>query len=264
MLPSRATIAYAAPRTHCMKAKFERGLLHYDCITMGGCDGVVGVDEAGRGALAGPVVAAAVWVQRRSYFDRHFIDACGGINDSKKLTSKQRAQALTHIQAWQAADVLYYAVGQASVAEIDVCNIAGATKLAMRRAVEALLASSTCPLQALDSVFAPQVGVGNVAKLLIDGLPIHAFPYVHDGIIRGDGKSLAIALASIVAKTTRDAMMVEADAEYPHYGFSVHKGYGTSVHMQAIRAHGACDYHRSAFIRKLTKTELCLPECNAT
>lgn len=175
---------------------------------------ICGVDEAGRGPLAGPVVAAAV------VLDRAAIPA--GIHDSKKTNKKKRELLFDKIM--QTAKV---GIGHANVAEIDTFNILGATKIAMQRAVEAL-----------------ELGV-DVA--LIDGNQPPALPCKVLTVVKGDSKSLSIAAASIIAKVTRDRMMKDLDARYPVYGFAQHAGYGTKAHMEAIDAHGVCPVHRSSF-----------------
>ena len=177
---------------------------------------VVGVDEAGRGPLAGPVAAAAV------ILPANFRDP--GLDDSKKLSAKKRAalyQLLTE------DPLVRWSVALASAEEIDALNILRATHLAMRRAVEGL-------------------GV-TPDHCLIDGLPVRGFAWPHDGIVKGDGRSCSIAAASILAKVTRDRLMGEIDAEFPLYGFAKHQGYGTKGHLEALRIHGPCRHHRRSF-----------------
>jgi ribonuclease HII len=184
---------------------------------------LAGVDEAGRGPLAGPVVAAAL------IFDRAFLEAeqyglLLGIDDSKTLSEAQREyffELLTRCGS------LTYGVGSADVAEIDRLNILRATHLAMGRA---LLALSPPP----DFV-------------LVDGLPVKGLPFPSLAIIDGDARCLSIAAASIVAKVTRDRMMRELDGQYPGYGFSQHKGYGTKAHLQALLDLGPSPVHRRSF-----------------
>ena len=184
---------------------------------------IAGVDEAGRGPLAGPVVAAAV------VFDRNFLEAearrsLAGIDDSKKLPASRREffhallSACAHVQI---------GIASASVGEIDSLNILRATHLAMARAVAQL-----APLPDL---------------ALVDGLPVKGLPVPHRAIVGGDAASLSIAAASIMAKVTRDRLMVELAAQYPAYGFERHKGYGTKAHLDALRRHGPCPAHRQSF-----------------
>ncbi|MBS3904453.1 MAG: ribonuclease HII [Simkania sp.] len=178
---------------------------------------IAGVDEAGRGPLAGPVFAAACVIPRGLFFQ--------GINDSKKLSSSEREglfDQLTHHP-----DV-FYGIGRADVALIDQINILQATFFAMRQAIEQL---SLPP-----------------DYVLIDGslLP-KPFPYRAQAVVRGDAQSQSIAAASILAKVTRDAWMKEEDLRYPGYGFARHFGYGTPTHKTAIQTLGACPIHRKSF-----------------
>jgi ribonuclease HII len=177
---------------------------------------VAGVDEAGRGPLAGPLIAAAAILPPDFALD--------GLNDSKKLTAKKReslhAVLTTHSE-------IHWAVGEATVGEIDTLNILRATHLAMARAIEAL---PTTPDHAL-----------------VDGLPVRGLPVDHTALVSGDTLSITIAAASIIAKVTRDRIMVELDAQYPQYGFARHKGYGVRQHLEALRHHGPCPVHRHSF-----------------
>ena len=177
---------------------------------------IAGIDEAGRGPLAGPVSAAAVILPRRF--------RCKGLDDSKKVSPAKREELYERITTHEEVS---WAVATANREEIDTLNILRATHLAMRRAVEAL-----DPLP---------------AHCLIDGLPVKDFPLPHDGIVKGDGRSLSIAAASIIAKVTRDRIMRELDREFPVYGFARHQGYGTKEHLEALRIHGSCCHHRRSF-----------------
>jgi ribonuclease HII len=186
---------------------------------------VCGVDEAGRGSWAGPVVAAAV-----IFHDYVPID---GLNDSKQVAANRRAMLYERIMA-----ECLVGIGQASAEEIDRMNIWRATELAMQRAVAAL------PVAA--------------AFALIDGNRIpERLPCPASAIIRGDGISPSIAAASIIAKVTRDRMMADYARHYPAYGFERHAGYGTAQHQAALAAHGICPIHRRSFapIRALLEAE---------
>jgi len=176
---------------------------------------LAGVDEAGRGPLAGPVVAAAVILDD--------LKPIRGLNDSKKLSPKQRERLYDEI--W--ARALCCSVAQASVEEIDRLNILQATLLAMRRAVEGLRLKP--------------------AKVLVDGNRLPVLNVLAQAIVKGDAKVPAISAASILAKVTRDRWCAELDVRYPQYGFGGHKGYGTALHLQALRIHGACPEHRRSF-----------------
>jgi ribonuclease HII len=176
---------------------------------------MAGVDEAGRGPLAGPVVAAAVILD-----DRNPIQ---GLADSKKLTALRREKLFDEIRA----KALCCSIAQASVEEIDRLNILQATMLAMRRAVEGLRLKP--------------------AKVLVDGNRIPVLDMLAEAIVRGDSLIPAISAASILAKVHRDRWCAELDLQYPQYGFAGHKGYGTLEHMAALREHGACPQHRMTF-----------------
>ena len=181
---------------------------------------VCGVDEAGRGPLAGPVCAAAV-----VFPDEVDIE---GINDSKKLSEKKR-EALYDVIKEKA---LAWGIAFASVEEIEEYNILEATYMAMNRAVE----------QLGDKVDFALVDGNRVPK----GIKVDC-----ETVVKGDGKSLSIAAASILAKVTRDRLLLEYDEKYPQYGFAKHKGYGTKEHTEAIKAFGPCEIHRLSFLKNL-------------
>jgi len=183
-----------------------------------GARAVAGIDEAGRGPLAGPVVAAAVILAPG--------DAPDGVNDSK-LLSPRRREALHDLIRARARAV---GVGIVAPADIDRLNILVATRLAMMQAVAAL-EEGGCPAD----------------HLLIDALTLADVPLPQDGIVKGDRKSVSIAAASIVAKVTRDRMMLELDARHPGYGLAVHKGYPTAAHREALRRLGPSPAHRLSF-----------------
>lgn len=176
-----------------------------------------GIDEAGRGPLAGPVVAACVVMPRAPLLD--------GVDDSKKVPEARREALEADIRR----TALFAGVGLATVAEIHRLNIRVATHLAMRRAAE----GAPC------------------ACFLIDGHETVGLGSDERAVIGGDGRCYAIAAASILAKVARDRMMRELDRAYPQYGFAAHKGYGTQAHIEAIRAHGPCPEHRALFVRKI-------------
>lgn len=177
---------------------------------------IAGIDEAGRGPLAGPVVAAACILPEGTLF--------ANLNDSKQLTPEERDILFAEITA---CSNLIYGIGIIDRKTIDRVNILQATFLAMRKAVEAL------PIR-------PDY-------LLIDGNQIPHFEIPTEPIVQGDGLSISIAAASIIAKVTRDRIMIELDLKYPKYGFRQHKGYATEQHLEAIRAHGPCAIHRKSF-----------------
>jgi ribonuclease HII len=218
---------------------------------------LIGVDEAGRGALAGPVVAAAVLVTR-AFLDGRWVDEnARRINDSKQLSLAERDALYLDFEALAAEGHIHAQYGCASVAEIESENILGATKLAMRRALESIYPPSAFmdPPREPDLFSTPEEVAAfrppAQARILIDGLALKNFPYPHTAVVQGDGRSLCIAMASIVAKVTRDRMMEELDARYPGYGFAQHKGYGTEEHREAVLRLGRCAEHRETFLRKL-------------
>ena len=213
--------------------------------------GLVGVDEAGRGALAGPVVAGAVAVTREFFDTAWCARHESRINDSKKLSAAAREQIFGELEAVRAKGHLAFAAGSATVLEIESANILGATKLAMRRALITVATERfALPALAADGLFAA-AETTLPWRIAVDGRPLSGFPYAHDALVGGDGKSLVIALASIVAKVTRDRLLDDLDALYPQYGFRVHKGYGTEAHRAEITARGPCPVHRPTFLRKL-------------
>ena len=176
---------------------------------------IAGVDEAGRGPLAGPVMAAAVILDER--------EPISGLADSKKLTARRREQLYVEIMA----KALCCSIAEASVSEIDQLNILQATMLAMQRAVAGL-----------------RVRPGHV---LIDGNRLPTLPMACEAVVGGDALVPAISAASILAKVTRDRWCAQVDAQFSAYGFAGHKGYGTAAHLEALRTHGPCAVHRQSF-----------------
>ena len=177
---------------------------------------VAGIDEAGRGPLAGPVVAAAVILPKDIFLPF--------LNDSKKVTEKRRDVLFDQIKQ----EAIAYGIGIASNALIDEINILQATYEAMREAISKL--NKTPDILLVDAVHIPGISIKQV------------------GIVKGDAKSVNIAAASILAKVTRDRLMLEYDKIYPEYGFASNKGYGTAKHIEALKECGACDIHRRSFI----------------
>ena len=177
---------------------------------------VCGIDEAGRGPLAGPVVAAAVVLP-----DGYELP---GLNDSKKLTAKKREALFEQLMA---DDAVLKCVAEASVQEIDELNILRATHLAMARAAQGIIPS--------------------VDFCLIDGLAVPNFPLPSLNLVKGDARCLSIAAASVLAKVTRDRYMDQLAEQFPQYGFERHAGYGTKAHLEAIRTYGVTVHHRRSF-----------------
>ena len=197
-------------------------MLNYElesALTEKGYINICGVDEAGRGPLCGPVVAAAVILPQGLYIE--------GLNDSKKLTEKKREQLFDVI----CSSAIAFSIAESSVDEINDTNILDATMLAMNRAVASLVIPAD--------------------YALIDGNIARGFTIPYETVIHGDAISPSIAAASILAKVTRDRQCIELDALYPEYGIAKHKGYGTKVHMDALRKYGPSPIHRKKFIRFL-------------
>ena len=189
-------------------------------------DPVVGIDEAGRGPLAGPVFAAAVHLPL-AIAEQLVSGSWSAVNDSKKLTGRKRGELAEIIRSTSGC---VWAIAYATAAEIDRLNILRATHLAMKRAHDEVAAKLGSPN--------PHV--------LVDGLPVSTLPLATN-VIKGDAKSPLIAAASILAKTARDAYCVEMEAKYPGYGFAQHKGYPTEAHFAALRKLGPCPEHRRSF-----------------
>ncbi len=211
---------------------------------------LIGIDEAGRGSLAGPVVAGACVIAKEFFENASAIERSALINDSKRLSAEAREAQFAVLVELQAEGLLNFEVAEGSVEEIAEFNILGANRLAMERAVNLLAKRSSWTPPLLTSE-GPLFGVGSCVKLIVDGRPLKPFPYIHEGIVKGDGKSLSIAMASIVAKVTRDRKMLELAGKYPQYGLKQHKGYATKAHRQAILEHGPSRIHRNLFLRKL-------------
>ncbi|MFK7850390.1 MAG: ribonuclease HII [Akkermansiaceae bacterium] len=187
-----------------------------DNLLARGYSRLAGVDEAGRGPLAGPVSAAAVILPRPF--------SCPLLDDSKKLTKKRREEVY---EALVADPSIVWAVEMLDAEVIDEINILRATHRAMGLALMALSKS-------------PDIA-------LIDGLPVKGLQMPHEALVKGDGLSLSIAAASVIAKVTRDRFMQKIDEEFPQYGFSRNQGYGTREHLEALRKYGPCRYHRRSF-----------------
>lgn len=184
-----------------------------------GFENICGVDEAGRGPLAGPVCAAAVILKPNQIIE--------GVNDSKKLSEKKREALFDVIKS----EVQAYSIAFATVKEIEEMNILNATMLAMKRAVEGLKIKAD--------------------YALIDGNRLPPLDIKAEYVIKGDAKSMSIAAASILAKVSRDRLCYEYAEKYPQYGFDKHKGYGTKLHTQAIKEYGPCEIHRMSFLKKI-------------
>lgn len=234
----------------------RRQLRGFDLKRIEGVMGLIGVDEAGRGALAGPVVAAAVLVSRDFLECRWALTKAGRVNDSKQLTAEEREELWAEFEALANQGQIHANFGVADVLEIEQFNILGATKLAMRRALEGIYPPSAFQQKTEPDLFATAEEIAAFqptvsARILIDGLALRSFPYPHEGLVNGDARSLCVAMASIIAKVTRDRMMREMEREHPGYGFAQHKGYATEEHREALLKLGRCRQHRELFLRKL-------------
>lgn len=199
--------------------RLQNMLIYENAVHSMGYKAICGVDEAGRGPLAGDVFAAAVILP-----DGYILE---GLNDSKKLTPKKR-DALYEIII---KDAVSYAIASASVEEIEKINIRNAAYLAMRRAIEKL---------------SPPADFA-----LIDGDAVKELDIAHQCVIKGDAKSLSIAAASVLAKVSRDRYITELSDKYPQYNFAKHKGYGTKEHREALLKFGPCEIHRKSFLKKI-------------
>jgi ribonuclease HII len=206
-----------------MGAKFWNRLSHECDLWQKGATLVAGVDEAGCGPLAGPVVAAAV-VFPRQWLESGLPSKLRGLNDSKQLDEEQREKFFSVLTSHSE---IRSAVATVEVAMIDRINIRQAAWRAMQQALDQLQPR-------------PE-------HVLVDGLKIRWLPYAQTALVQGDCKSYSIAAASVLAKVTRDRLMIELDKSYPGYGFAEHKGYATPRHYAAIAEHGACPIHRKSF-----------------
>jgi ribonuclease HII len=226
-MSSAASYSRATNMARVNRLFFEKGLWNQ------GCARVAGVDEAGRGPLAGPVYAAAV-VFPSSWCKTGLPRALRGLNDSKQLTPEQREYFFAAITSRE--DVLWQAA-QKNSEEVDQLNILRATHAAMNAALAAL---ATRP-----------------EHVLVDGLRVNSLPFPQTALVGGDARSFSIAAASVIAKVLRDRLMVEYHRVWPHYGFAEHKGYPTERHFEALAEFGPCPIHRRSFSPlRPTQTEL--------
>lgn len=219
-------------RLQMQKEKLAKMRVREDELRAEGYKYIAGVDEVGRGPLAGPVVTAAVVLPED--FD------VLGIDDSKKLSEKKREELFDIIMERAVA----VGIGEASEKTIDEINILQATKIAMRKAVE------DCDAK-LREKMAEAGESGSIDYVLFDAMKIDEIDKPQESIIKGDANILAIAAASIIAKVTRDRMMVEYDEQYPGYAFAKNKGYGTKAHYEGLHAQGMCPIHRRTFLKNL-------------
>ena len=217
-----------------MAAKFSDRFEFERALWTQGMTRVAGVDEAGRGPLAGPVLAAAA-VLPSKWAESGLPSELEGLNDSKQLTAAQREKYFAFLTA---CPEVQFAIAQVGAGQIDAINILRATHRAMNNALAQLQP-------------APE-------HALVDGRPVKTMPVPHTAIVQGDARSYSIAAASVLAKVTRDRLMLEFDRQWPKYGFAGHKGYGTAQHLAAIAEHGPCPIHRRSFapLKPTTQREL--------
>jgi ribonuclease HII len=221
-----------------------------------GLAGIVGVDEAGRGCLAGPVVAGAALLPVVFFGKASNRRRCVEINDSKQLAAEKREKLFKILERLRDAGELWFTTGLATVEEIESENIVGATCFAMRRAMDALTDQcggiwSPQNKDESDGLFTPRSPISERWLVLVDGRPMKRLPHAHQGLVKGDTLSLAVAMASIAAKVTRDRLMVELAATYPAYDFASNKGYGSPNHLRGLEEHGPTKAHRPRFLRKI-------------
>ena len=217
--------------------------------------GIVGVDEAGRGCLAGPVVAGAVIIPGAFFSRAKNRKLTEEINDSKQFDEPKREILFQRVMELAEQGELFGATGEASIEEIEEHNIVGATCLAMKRAMDDASDKSDgkwkpAKKESLE-LFEKQKDDTKNWSVLVDGRPMKKLPYEHEGLVKGDTKSLAIAMASMLAKVTRDRFMRQLHHEFPVFGFDSNKGYGAPVHLQALREQGPTVHHRPRFLRNL-------------
>jgi ribonuclease HII len=216
-----------------MSAKYSDRFEFERVLWTRGMTRIAGVDEAGRGPLAGPVLAAAAILPPK-WAESGLPPELEGLNDSKQLTAAQREKYFAFLTG---CPEVQFAIAQVGAGQIDAINILRATHRAMNSALAQLQP-------------APE-------HALVDGRPVKSMPVPHTAIVQGDARSYSIAAASVLAKVTRDRLMLEFDRQWPKYGFAGHKGYGTAQHLAAIAAHGPCPIHRRSFAPlKLAQREL--------
>ncbi|EDY84522.1 ribonuclease HII [Verrucomicrobiia bacterium DG1235] len=234
----------------------SRRLRAYDRKRLKNRIGLIGIDEAGRGALAGPVVAAAVAAKEGFYDSEWCKRNASSINDSKLLSLAQREELYAKLRWLEREGRILIGVGKGSISEIEDLNILGATQAAMKRAVEEILEQGDISPHDPDPLFDAALGgepreTLSQWRLLVDGKPMKHLGFKHEAVVKGDSKSLCIAMASIIAKVTRDRIMMALDCEYPHYDLASSKGYATVLHRTAILDNGPTKIHRPLFLRKL-------------
>ena len=230
----------------------------YDRKAAKGLPGIVGVDEAGRGCLAGPVVAGATLLSAGFFSKASNRRKCAEVNDSKQLDQAKREKLYEILESLMTAGELWFATGKASVDEIERENIVGGTCLAMGRAMDALAELSGGLWKPrgkddlVEGLFVTEGAASEASWLvLVDGRPMKRLSYLHEGLVKGDTLSLSVAMASIAAKVTRDRLMARMAEWYPEYDFASNKGYGARKHLRALQELGPTPDHRPRFLRKI-------------
>ena len=215
--------------------------------------GVIGVDEAGRGCLAGPVVAGCVIIPAPFFRSAKNRKKTQQINDSKQFSETQREVLFGVIENLAKERAIFAGTGHASIEEIEEFNIVGATCLAMRRAMDEAASLSknlwSPELKEVEGLFNQTKDLSIHWPVLVDGRDMKRLPYHHQGIVKGDTLSLSIAMASLLAKVTRDRLMRVLHSKYPQYDFRSNKGYGAPLHLKALREDGPTTCHRPRFLR---------------
>ena len=233
-------------------------LASFDSDYIGGRSFIVGIDEAGRGCLAGPVYAAAMAISAKFYSDESMLKELEKLNDSKQLSHEVREEIYAKLERMRSAGVIDFEAAYADVDEIERDNILRATQTAMARAATTLnerLGLNLRTSGAVATLFGESALDISRANILLDGREMKNFPYAHRAVVKGDASSLAIAAASIIAKVSRDKLMDSYAQQYPRYAFEKHKGYGTALHLQALMLFGPCPIHRKSFLKKLRPDE---------
>ena len=197
---------------------------------------IIGLDEVGRGALAGPVCTAACLLKEDFFLNKKNLKITNDFRDSKKMSAKLREQAFDSLSRLRAIGSIDFEITSASVQEIESLNISGATRLSMDRSLKAIFARNASLARSL---------------ILMDGKPLKDFPFPHQAIVGGDDRSLAIACASILAKVARDHLMDSLGEQFPAYDWQKNKGYGTKFHREQLQSAGPCTEHRALFLRKI-------------
>lgn len=227
-------------------------LIQFDKKRLTRRGGIVGLDEAGRGCFAGPVMAGGAWI-KPEFYESRTKRGVSKINDSKQLSAEERELLFNKFLEWEAKGMIAIAWSEGSVEEIEKYNIVGATRLAMKRVLDALSQKMPEKFRIASNNGMPLWdGIKNSdeePRILIDGHRLYSFEYEHEAIVKGDAKSMAIAMGSIVAKVKRDHVLIEISKKHPGYGFEEHKGYGTKIHQKAIFEKGALPIHRKLYLK---------------